>query len=48
MKKLKKILFTFAFLIISIFLFSSRVSAKKVNVYMFYGKTCPHCEEALK
>lgn len=48
MKCFKKILISFI-LVFSIFtLFLNKVSAKEVNVYMFYGKTCPHCEEALK
>ena len=45
MKLVKKILLTVLF-VISFLSFSSNVSAKSVNVYMFYGKTCPHCEEA--
>ncbi len=46
--KLKKILLCFIFMFINFFCFSEFVVAKEVNVYMFYGKTCPHCEEALE
>ena len=48
MKKFINTLFIFIFFILSFILFNGKVSAKEVNVYMFYGKTCPHCEEALK
>lgn len=45
---MKKVLIKFIVTIIMLFLFSSNVLAKEVNVYVFYGKTCPHCEEAMK
>lgn len=48
MKGFKKILFNILFLFTIFISFNMRVSAKSVNVYMFYGKTCPHCEEALE
>lgn len=48
MNKFKKILFSILLLVTIFISFSVRVSAKSVNVYMFYGKTCPHCEEALE
>lgn len=37
MKKILVILFT-------LFAFSSNVEAKEVNLYLFYGEECPHCE----
>lgn len=48
MNKFKKILFSILLFVTIFISFSVRVSAKSVNVYMFYGKTCPHCEEALE
>lgn len=47
MKKLKNIFIGIIFSFIVFFLFSSHALAKTVNVYVFHGKTCPHCEEAL-
>ena len=44
--KLKKILISCLFAFMVFLLFNVRVLAKEVNVYMFYGKTCSHCEEA--
>ena len=44
--KLKKILISCLFAFMVFLLFNVRVLAKEVNVYMFYGKTCPHCEDA--
>lgn len=45
MKKLMKyIIYTF----IIFFSLSLNVDAKEVNVYMFYGEGCPHCEAAYK
>ena len=48
MKLVKKVVTFLIIFFISFFLFSSKSIAKEVNVYMFYGKTCPHCEAALK
>ena len=48
MKCLKRYLILVLFFFALFILFSFKVEAKEVNVYMFYGKTCPHCEEALK
>ena len=48
MMKLKKILIYIIFIFSAFFFSNVTVFAKEVNVYMFYGKTCPHCEEALK
>lgn len=48
MKVLKKILISIIFVFFLFLSFDIKVEAKSVNVYMFYGKTCPHCEEALK
>ena len=48
MKYIKRVLICFVLFFSIFILFSNKVSAKEVNVYMFYGKTCPHCEEALK
>ena len=45
---MKKVLIKFIVLLIMLFLFNGKVVAKEVNVYVFYGKTCPHCEEALE
>lgn len=48
MKKIRKILIT-VLITIGIFLsFNLKVNAKTANVYMFYGKTCPHCHKALE
>lgn len=48
MKCIKKVLFSILLLITIFMSFNMNVNAKSVNVYMFYGKTCPHCEEALE
>ena len=48
MKNIKKLLFVFTISIFTFFLSYSKISAKEVNVYIFYGKECPHCEAALK
>lgn len=41
MKRLFNIIFVFAFIV---FLFPISISAKeKVDIYFFYGSTCPHC-----
>lgn len=48
MKKFKKVFISFIFIFVTFFCFNFKVEAKEVNVYMFYGKTCPHCEEALE
>ena len=48
MKKLKRFLFNVLFIFILFMSFNIKVEAKTVNVYMFYGKTCPHCEDALE
>lgn len=45
---MKKVLTKIIFILIMLFLFNSKLIAKEVNVYVFYGKTCPHCEEALE
>lgn len=44
MKSIKKI--TIIFVLFFAFFLCMKVNAKEVNVYMFYGKGCPHCEEA--
>lgn len=46
MKKLKNIFIGLIFGFIVFFSFNSHALAKTVNVYVFYGQTCPHCEEA--
>lgn len=46
--KLKKLLIYIIFIFSAFFFTNESVSAKEVNVYMFYGKTCPHCEKALE
>lgn len=48
MKALKRILSYALLTVLLFFSFNTKIIAKEVNVYMFYGKTCPHCEEALK
>lgn len=48
MKSMKKLLFTIIFSFVFFLSFIGNVSAKEVNVYVFYGSTCPHCEGALK
>lgn len=48
MKWIRKTLVSVLLMFITFLAFNFNVSAKSVNVYMFYGKTCPHCEEAIK
>lgn len=48
MNYVKEIFLMLLFTILLFFSFSFKVDAKEVNVYMFYGKTCLHCEEALE
>lgn len=48
MKRLRKILINIVFVLFFFMLFSVKVKATCANVYIFYGKTCPHCHEALK
>lgn len=48
MKFIKKIFLMILFTTLLFFSFCFKTEAKEVNVYVFYGKTCPHCEEALK
>ena len=48
MKSVKNILFIFIFSLALFFSFNIKAYAKEANVYIFYGKTCPHCEEAMK
>lgn len=48
MKSVKNILFIFIFSLALFFSFNIKAYAKEANVYVFYGKTCPHCEEAMK
>lgn len=47
MKILRRFLINTLFIFTMFLAFNMKVEAKSVNVYMFYGKTCPHCEEAL-
>lgn len=44
---MKKFFLYLIILFLSFFSFNENLSAKSVNVYLFYGKTCPHCEEEL-
>lgn len=46
MNFIKKTFLILLFTILLFFSFSFKIDAKEVNVYIFYGKTCPHCEEA--
>ena len=48
MKLIKKIIFCILLSVLAFLTFNMNASAKSVNVYMFYGKTCPHCKEAFK
>ena len=48
LKSVKNILFIFIFSLTLFFSFNIKAYAKEANVYIFYGKTCPHCEEAMK
>ncbi len=48
MKFIKKTFLMILFTMLLFFSFCFKTEAKEVNVYVFYGKTCPHCEEALK
>jgi len=48
LKSVKNILFIFIFSLALFFSFNIKAYAKEANVYVFYGKTCPHCEEAMK
>lgn len=45
---MKKVLTKIIFILIMLFIFNGKLSAKEVNVYVFFGKTCPRCEEALE
>ncbi len=46
MNLIKKTFLISLFTILILFSFSFKIKAKEVNVYVFYGNTCPHCEEA--
>lgn len=46
MKKVRQILILLIFSVFLLMPFSINAKGRQVNVYMFYGKTCPHCEEA--
>lgn len=48
MKCIRKVLASILLFIFAFLSFNFKISAKSVNVYTFYGETCPHCEEALK
>lgn len=48
MKNIKKFISNLLFIFILLFSFNLKVDAKEVNVYIFYGQTCPHCEAALE
>ncbi len=45
---MKKKLLILIISILSFFSFSYIVNAKEVNVYVFHGETCPHCNEAIE
>ena len=45
---MKKTVSTVLIVGIIFFMFLIKVGAKTTNVYVFYGKTCPHCHEALE
>lgn len=48
MKNLKKILISIVFVFTLFFMFNTKILAKEVNVYIFHGKTCPHCHDAIE
>jgi len=43
-----KKLITITLIVVGIFLFLPNVSAKTINMYLFYGSTCPHCEAEIE
>lgn len=43
MKKISKFLIIFAFLLLLLPI-NTKASSNQVNVYLFYGSTCPHCK----
>ncbi len=46
MNIIKRTFFILLFIVLIFFSFNFKIKAKEVNVYVFYGNTCPHCEEA--
>lgn len=45
---MKKIFNLLVLIFLSFMLFITKTYAKEANVYVFYGKTCPHCHEAIE
>lgn len=45
---MKKLIKVFIIVLASFILFMTKTYAKTANVYVFYGKTCPHCHEAME
>lgn len=48
MKKLKLLLVFLMALILPVMVYAEGEEAKEVNVYLFRGEGCPHCEEAIE
>lgn len=48
MRNIRKVLLSILIVFMCFISFKSNISAKESNVYVFYGKTCPHCEAALE
>lgn len=46
MNLIKRTFLILGFIVLTFFSFNFKIKAKEVNVYVFYGNTCPHCEEA--
>lgn len=45
---MRKLRFAVLFLILLMIPFVAKAESKKINVYIFRGEGCPHCEEALE
>ena len=48
MKKLKLLLVLLVALVLPVMVYAEGEEAKEVNVYLFRGEGCPHCEEAIE
>lgn len=45
---MKRLIFYFVCLFILIFPFNINAKEKEINLYLFYGRECPHCEEEME
>lgn len=45
---MRRVKYIILFLMLLVMPFVTKAEAKKINVYMFRGEGCPHCEEALE